>query len=336
MASSLDLPSAGLVTLPNLQLLNLTDVSLEGNHLTSLEGLPLTLCTLNVANNDLQEEGLLYPFPSLHTLNAHGNRLCIRDPEEFTLCFPCLRTVNLGENRLRNLDFLQESQVEHVILNRNSLQTLSGLPSEVVTLKAEECKLTMIQSRMPPRLEALHLSYNSLRYAGLPLNWPSALRELHLDKNKIERFPRKLPDSLEVLTLNGNTLTTLPSVYPTSLHTLLVCNNRIQTVPTLQKRFRILMLDNNCLTDLPPASVARVFSAENNWNNEDHHEAQKTIRRCWKRMLLVIRLRHLLRTHRIREELFMVSMMPERWMQIDTLDPVWFRRAPCRNHMLHH
>lgn len=292
----------------------------------NLEGLPLSLEVLNVSNNWLLEDGFLYPFPSLKTLNASRNKLCIRDPEEFTMCYPSLETLNLSTNCLRNLDFLEESSVQHLIISKNRIPTLCGVPSEVVTLTADECGIAVIQSKLPPRIEKLFLSYNSLRYAGLPLNWPSVLKELHLDNNEIERFPRKLPDSLEILTLNDNKLTSLPPALPSSLHTLLVCNNRIQSLPAFRRKFKILLLDNNCLTTAPSETVARILSYEKNWDESEHHESQRCIRRCWKRMLLKIRLRHLLRTHKLREELFMLSMMPERWMQVDTIDPVWYRK----------
>jgi hypothetical protein len=74
-----------------------------------------------------------------------------------------------------------------------------------------------------------------------------------------------------------------------------------------------------------------VFSAENNWNTSEHSIAQTILKRCWKRYVITLRLRHVLRTQKYKEELFMVSMMPERWEQVDTIDPVWFRKG--RDHI---
>lgn len=327
----LRLPNSCLQSLPDLHHVPLVEADLEGNRLMSLEGLPLSLEILNVSNNCLLEDGFFFPFPSLKTLDASKNRLNLRDPEEFTLCFPALETLNISSNYLRNIDFLEESPVQHLTLNKNRIPTLCGLPSDLITITAEECNVSMIQSRLPPRIESMFLAYNFLRFAGLPLNWPSVLRELHLDHNDIEKFPRKLPDSLEILTLNENKLTTLPSKLPSSLHTLLLCNNRIQYIPKLSHKLKILLLDNNCLTEAPLETSSRILSYEKNWTDQEHHDAQRIIRNCWKRTVLTIRLRHLLRTHKLREELFMISMQPDRWMQVDTIDPVWFRKLPCHN-----
>jgi Leucine-rich repeat (LRR) protein len=175
----------------------------------------------------------------------------------------------------------------------------------------------------------MDVAYNYLRFAGLPLNWPSTLRELHLDHNSIEKFPRKLPDSLEILSLNHNRITELPSTLPSSLHSFAASHNRIHFLPNYKhhKRFTVFLIDNNCLTEIPKDTISRIFSAEENWNEQEHQDAQKTIKQCWKRYLLGLRLRQYCRTQRTKEELFMVSMMPERWEQIDTLDPIWFGRT---------
>ena len=331
MNTVLRFPNACLRSLPDLHRVPLVEAHLEGNRLMSLEGLPLTLEVLNVSDNWLLEDGFFYPFPSVKTLDASRNRLNLRDPEEFTLCFPSLETLNLSANCLRTIDFLDQSPVKHVILNKNRIPTLCGLPPDIVSLAAEECTLTMIQSRLPPHLETMFLGYNALRFAGLPLNWPPVLRELHLDHNQIEKFPRKLPDSLEILTLNENKIVNIPAKLPSSLHTLLLCGNRIQSIPNFSHKLKMLLLDDNCLTEIPEETTARFLTSAKNWTERDHHDAQRIIRNCWKRMVLTIRLRHLLRTHKLREELFIISMQPERWMQIDTVDPVWFRKHPCHS-----
>jgi hypothetical protein len=195
----------------------------------------------------------------------------------------------------------------------------------------------MIQSKLPPTLEQIALSYNRLRFAGLPFNWPTPLKELHLDHNNIETFPRKLPDTLEVLTLSENQLTALPSTLPASLQYFVVSSNRIRYIPSYKhhKKFCIFAIDNNCLTEVPRDIHATVFQAHDNWQEETHHAAQRHIRLCWKRYVLTLRLRHLIRTKKVQSELFMVSMMPERWDQVDVIDAVWFRKSPCHNRTGH-
>jgi len=305
--------------------LPLTDVNLEGNRLMDLEGLPMSVKRLNVSHNSLLQEGLFLPFPSLESLQAKENKINIYDEDDFVMCFPSLKELDLSQNRLRHTGFLRESVLEVLNLSRNRISLITGLPSTLKTLIADTNEISMIQSRLPPLLEVLCLGYNSLRYAGLSLNWPSTLRELHLDHNSIERFPRKLPDSLQVLTLSHNQLTELPLHLPASLRICLLNHNRIRHIPPFRKHMVLFEVNENCLTDHFDGSFATHFSAENNWNTSDHHNAQRIICACWKRYVFTLRLRHFQRTHTIREELFILSMNPERWEQIDAISAEWRR-----------
>lgn len=326
MIPSLHLPNACLTQIPSVSTLPLINVNLEGNRLSNLDGLPMSVEILNASSNKLEQEGLFVPFPSLKILLASHNALNIFDEDDFVLCFPSLTDLDLSHNRLRNTGFLRESLVEHLNVSHNRLAVLTGLPSTLQSLIAHTNEITMVQSKLPPLIEQIDLGYNSLRYAGLSFKWPSTLRELHLNHNRIEKFPRKLPDSLEVLSLAHNELTELPPSLPQSLKVCNVNHNRIHHLPTYKKRMSIFLINENCLTEEPDGSFASVFEAEDNWNTTEHHKAQQTIRVCWKRYVFTLRLRHLKRTHVVREELFQVSMMPERWQQIDTISPEWSLR----------
>ena len=328
MTDILRLPNASLYYLPDISTLPLKELDLHGNRFVGLDGLPTTLESLNISDNRLEQDGLFLPFPSLKILQAQQNNLNIFDNDDFVICFPSLTYLNLSHNKLRHSGFLRESTVEHLDIAHNRLHLLSGLPHTLKTLIADTNDISMIQSKLPPTLESLDLTYNRLRFAGLPMNWPLTLRELHLDHNCIEKFPRKLPDSLEILSLSHNRITELPSTLPKSLQVLTLSHNRIRFLPNYKhhKRFTVFLLDDNCLTETPDDTIAKVFSADGNWNLEHHQEAQKKIKHCWKRFLLGLRLRQYSRTQKTKEELFMVSMMPERWEQIDTIDPIWFGR----------
>jgi Leucine-rich repeat (LRR) protein len=318
----------GLRSIPDLTVLPLETLELQGNHLDSLENLPMTLKTLNVYNNSFVNDGIFFPFPRLEHLNIGHNRINIYEEDDFVVCFPSLLSLDFTQNYLKQVGFLRDSHLEILHVSHNRLQVLAGLPLTLKQLIADWNEITMVQSRLPPSLECIDLCYNSLRYAGLPLNWPLSLRELHLDKNDIERFPRKLPSSLEILTLCGNRLTEIPTELPASLSCLILSSNRIRHLPdyTKHKRFSIFLINNNCLTKIPTHFNAIVSAFDKNWQDTIHHSAQQKIKKCWKRYVIPFRLRHLLRTKKIRDELFMVSMMPERWQQVDTLDPVWYRK----------
>lgn len=323
----LRLPNSGLRELPNISTLNFEEIDIQGNYLHSLDNLPLLLKSLNGSRNSLINDGIFFPFPRLEHLNLSRNRINIFEDDNFIQCYPSLITLDFSYNCLKYVSFLVESNLESLNISHNRIQLVSGLPLTLKELIADSNEITMIQSKLPPRLVHLDFSYNLLRYAGLPLNWPATLRELHLDKNNIERFPRKLPDSLEVLTLCGNNLKELPSLLPASLSCLLVSSNRIRHIPDYKnhKKFNIFLINDNCLTETPTNFNALVTNFEQNWHDDKHHSAQRILKKCWKRYVITLRLRHLIRTKKIQEELFMVSMMPERWQQVDVIDPVWYR-----------
>ncbi len=332
MSRILRLPNACLDEVIPLVRENYQEAYLQGNYLCSLNGLPQSLVRLDIQGNNIDEEGFFFPFPHLEELNIQHNRLNIGFTDDFILCFPSLKRLNMCNNKLKEIGFLRDSIVEELSVRANHIRILSALPLTLKILMADLNNITMIQSRLPPALEFLDGSYNSLRYSSLPFTWPTTLRELHLNHNQIERFPRKLPDSLEILSLSCNRLTSIPQELPKSLRILNLNFNRLRHFPDFTNhRFYMLYLNSNCLTTLPKVSIAKFVTQEENWNTTEHHKYQRMIAKCWKRYVFTLRLRHFKRTRATQEELFMVSMMPERWEQIDTIDPVWFRKDPSRN-----
>jgi Leucine-rich repeat (LRR) protein len=328
---TVNLKNRGLLEIPNMQGLPLQGIVLEGNNLVSLDNLPSTIKHLNAGYNRLDAEGILHVFPFLETLNLDHNFINLYDEDDFAGSYRSVKEVNLRFNKIKYTGWLRNTQIEDLQITANPLSLLANLPSSLKALKAGMCSITMIQSRLPPRLETLFLARNTLRFAGLPLNWGSCLKELHLDSNQIERFPRKLPDTLTYLSLNNNYLESLPSVLPASLQDLFVQSNRLRSIPAYERKLRTLLLDDNHLIEIPNRSIASIFSAKKNWNEQIHHQSQIKIKQCWKRYVFTLRLRHYKRVNMVREELCAVSMMPERWEQIDVVDPVWFRKVPCHN-----
>ena len=329
--------NACLKEVPDLTAIPYEVVNLRGNRLRSLQGLPRTIKELDVSFNSLYSDTLDDPLILLERLSIHHNHLCIPSTGEFLLLYPMLKFLDISCNSLQVVGFLRDSQIEELLVSRNKLHLLSALPLTLKKLVADTNTINMIQSKLPPLLESMDVSYNLLRFAGLPLSWPMALKELHLDHNRIEKFPRKLPDSLEILTLNENRITELPKKLPEQLRVFSVSSNRIRFLPNYKshKKFQVFLINDNCLTEIPQNTHATVFSAEENWTTQDHATAQTILKRCWKRHVITLRLRHIVRTQVYKEELFMVSMMPERWDQVDVLDPVWFRKSQDHNRTGH-
>lgn len=329
MITELELIDADMEQLPSLELFPLEEINLEGNRLMSLEGLPMTLKKLNADRNKLGLSGILVPFPNLKELSLNENRIRMFEDDDFVTCYPSLQILYLNSNEISQTKFLSNSSLEEVSLSDNPIRCLDKLPSTLKKLYISNSSLRMIQSRLPPRLEVAVLARNHLRFAGLPFHWGTSLRSLYLESNRISKFPRNLPDSLEFLNLSDNFLEEIPETLPKNLKILWIYKNRIRQFPKFTpNRFESLWLNDNCLITLPDESVApKFFASGNNWNEQTHHEAQRCIKKCWKRYVLTLRLRHYKRTQKTKEELFMISMMPERWQQVDTIDPSWYKTS---------
>lgn len=329
----LRLPNTCLTELPFLEHVPLEEVHVEGNALSGLEGLPGTVKIINASYNSINQDGLLVPCPSAEEMNLRKNHIVHIEEDDFVAHFPSVKRLQISYNRIRHCFFLKDSLVEELDIHENPIQVLNGLPPTLRRLRAESCQIQLIQSRLPQGIVTVELGYNRLRIGGLPHRWGPALRELHLDHNRLESFPKNLPDSLEVLTLNKNQIRNGPQILPTSLRILLLDSNALRTftIPAHHRTFQILSLENNCLTQLPDESSAGILRTEHNWTTPLHAFSQQILQRCWRRYRLQLRLRHLLRTHKIRSELLQVSMNPDRWTQIDCLDPVWFRKG--RDHI---
>ena len=336
MTESLCLAACSLDEIPSLQHLRLEKIYLSDNKLNSLDNLPIHLKYLDASYNKLYSDGILVPHPNLETLILTHNRIHLYNEDDLVMYYPSLKEINLTNNSVKEVGWARDTSLETLIVNENPIAVLCCLPVTLKKISAEACEIHMIQSRLPPSIESMFLAFNCLKFAGLPLSWSSTLRELHLDNNQIQRFPRNLPDSLCILTLNYNRIKELPSQLPASLTDLSICSNKLQYIPSYKKQFRILLLDDNCLITLPKESIAQVLSTRYNWNESIFHDYQRKIRQCWKRYVFTLRLRHYKRTNKTKEELFTVSMMPERWEQIDCLSSEWFRKNPTHNRIDHH
>lgn len=328
-ANSLRLSDACIHELPNLSSFRAEALVLDDNDIRVLESwrLPLGIKFLSLKRNHIAADGFLdQQHPSLETLNLNGNRLYVLD-ESLIEAVPALRKLSVCSAKLNSIRGLQTSQIEVLLLDENAIATLNGLPSTLKILSAQDSEISLIQSRLPDTLEYAYLSYNCLKYAGLPLRWGNALKELYLSGNEIEQFPRNLPDSLELLDLHSNRITALPTKLPSSLRNLNLCNNRIRTVSQHKRNYspiQIVNLVNNQLTDEQPPSWAVVFRMDNNWNTPKHVLAQTMICRAYKRFLLRNRVRHYARIQKLQMELLSISLHPDRILHSNSFSQEWY------------
>lgn len=270
-----------------------------------------------------------------------------------------LQTLSVRENSIRNLRELEEfpSGCKIIHLDMNPLETLQGLPDTVEVLTTDRthldrverlpkqlqfwtsksCDLQMLPSRLPTQLRVLHLSGNCLKYAGLPRFWGNALEELYLDRNELTRMPQNLPASLRILNVANNSIQQVQAPLPENLEVFCAVYNRIQDVgPVVPRKKPIVLVDVRCnlLTEsLPEKNVAirskwaTTILEDHNWSTPTHIANKSIIVKAWRRYRLRSRLHSSSNTWKqmriLKEELFIVSMCPDRCHQIDTLSPEW-------------
>ncbi len=288
--------------------------------------IPSSVKHLSLDQNELKHLEIDVPMRNLQTLSAEMNDMRY---VELAVYLNALHSLNLRKNNLYTLDFLEcTPNLKDLDISFNDFKTLNHLPPTLESIKASFCELSMTTSRMPPNLLELHLNSNHLRNGGLPLFWGNSLRFLHLADNNLTEFPKRLPDSIETLYLQNNDLTELPDKLPANLKVLNLGLNKIRKLPSrLNIRLDTLILAGNQITrdfEKDPINWAKFIIHGSNWNTEEHHAAQKKMKKCWKRYLLKIRSRHIYRTRTIYDELMMIALHPDRILQTDTLSPEWF------------
>jgi hypothetical protein len=327
------------LNLEHSELSNLLDISakpvrilvLNKNYLRYIfsEFLPPTLEHISFNENEIHHLELGHPLPHLKTLTVDKNNLKYMD---INTNLPSLHTFSANHNILWNLEFLQEMpSLKHLSLSQNDLKTLNNLPPNLQILSAKFNRIQMVQSRLPNSLVELNLLGNSLRMGSLPIHWGTNLRLLNLAYNSLKEFPKRLPETVEDIRLMNNQLESIPEKLPVNLKRLNISGNRIRQLPKKTNiHLEVLFASFNHLTqdfNEEPLRWISHFWEEKNWNQKKHHLSQQVIKRCWKRYLLKLRLRHILRSHRIYDELLMVALHPDHVLQTDVFSPVWFRQG---------
>lgn len=288
--------------------------------------LPSALKHLSLDQNDIHHLELDVPFPHLQSISIEKNGLHYID---LAVELPSLKSLNLKYNKISDLQFLEGmSSLEYLNITRNPVKVVPSLPTSLKTMKAEFCDIAVLPSRLPPSLVEFNVLGNNLRSGILPSFWGNSLKVLHLGYNQLKTFPKNLPDSVEEIGLQNNSLTEIPSRLPSSLKRLSIVGNSLHHLPKVTNiRLEVLLVTQNKLTqnfEEDPLKWVQTLIDGQNWNKEIHHKSQKSIRKCFKRYILVKRLRHYVRSRRIYEELLMVALHPDHILQTDVFSPEWF------------
>ncbi len=279
----------------------------------------------------LWSDSLPNTFPdSLESLDLRKNPFStLREIQEFP---SQLKQLLLHQTNLDTLEGFDCDSVERLILHHTNLKILMNLPRRLLHLEAYSSRIRLLPNRLPSNLRILDVSRNDIRFAGLPRYWGESLQELYLNENNLERFPVDLPDSLRILHLSANKLTEIPSKLPHHLEILCLNNNQLRKLPMTSrvKPLRFVNVSRNQLAEDVFSENLRlrwavVFQEEENWNEFPHKRSVPKIQKRWRLYQMKNRLRTWLRVSKIKDELFQVSMMPERVWQTDVISPEWTR-----------
>ncbi|XP_040009255.1 extracellular matrix protein 2 [Xiphias gladius] len=253
---------------PLSNLTNLKKLNLDGNQLTRIPALPLSLEELKINSNNLSKltpccfKGLM----NLLTLELKENSL--HEGSVSPLAFrPLKRLLNLqlDNNRLRSLPLGLPPSLQELKINGNLIEDVPEKPlRRCVHLKVLDLSHNLLHDQgiinltwiRLKSLEALDLSYN--QFTSVPMNLPRPLRKLILQHNNISHIPaftfRHLRPGLQSLSLSHNALrneglkrVSLVGTYR-SLSELLLDNNYLADVPRCVRQFKnlqALRLDNN-------------------------------------------------------------------------------------------
>ncbi|KAJ9496514.1 Protein nud1 [Exophiala xenobiotica] len=199
----------------------LEELSVSGNNLRQLEGLPSTLRVLDIHDNMLNDMTSWNHLQNLQYLDVSGNEL------ESLECFSSLvhlRSLKANNNRITNVDG---------ILDLDGLLDLQLSGNELVTVDFESAELS--------RLRSLDLSNNQLsevkNLASLP-----ALEELDVSRNALEQYQLEADLALTELRLAHNGLAVIGLKHMPMLKYLDLDNNRIKDVQGLSSAYNLEFL----------------------------------------------------------------------------------------------
>jgi len=330
----MNLSATDLEVQPDFQNFFFESLNLSHNRLTSLnaDAFPRGLKHLDLGGNMLWSDSLPNMFPdTLEVLNLRKNPFSTL--REIQMYPSHLKQLHLHQTNLDTLEGFDCDSIERLLLHHTNLKILMNLPRRLLHLEAYSCRIRLLPNRLPTNLRILDVSRNDIRFAGLPRYWGESLEELYLSENNLERFPIHLPDSLRILHLSMNKLTEIPETLPHHLEILCVNDNQLRKLPlkTRSKPLRFVNVSRNQLTQNVFDENIRlrwavVLQDDDNWNEWPHKRSAPKIQKRWRLYRMKKRLRAWRRVANYKDELFQVSMMPERVWQIDDLSPEWRRQ----------
>ncbi|KAG8927688.1 hypothetical protein FRC02_007914 [Tulasnella sp. 418] len=200
---------------------NLDKLSVDGNQLAWLSGVPATIRTLSLSRNLLTSATTFSFLPNLEFLNISYNQLdSLKQLEQLRH----LRELRADGNQIESLE---------------GIFTLDSLVK--ISLRGNKFRVLDLRQQTWPHLEVLDLSENRVK-SVVGLGRLPALISLNLDGNELSTISADTNlAKLRVLRLSANRLTRLDvATYP-NLRTLYVDNNRLESITN---GARLIKLEN--------------------------------------------------------------------------------------------
>ncbi|EXJ56325.1 uncharacterized protein A1O5_12592 [Cladophialophora psammophila CBS 110553] len=202
----------------------LEELSMSGNKISQLGGLPSTLRILDIQKNLVNDLTSWSHLHNLQYLDVSGNQL------ESLECFSSLvhlRSLNANNNRISNIDG---------VLDLDGLLELKLSGNDLTRADFEGCDLR--------RLKALDLSHNKLEEVRNLGSLP-ALEDLDLSHNALQNFPTAGGDKnipVQKLRLVHNELELIALKHMRALRHLDLDNNKIKDIQGLQSAYHLEFL----------------------------------------------------------------------------------------------
>lgn len=196
---------------------NLKELDISKNSLKKFDGGSFQkLKTLLINKNDLEE--FIFP-PNLINLDITDNKIssCLEFPNSLKkincpnnkldkiIVNSQLEKIDMSHNQFEIFPEFKDS-IDTIISNKNSIKTITYLPSSLKVLKLNDNQIWSIQCQLPPGLIKLDLSDNML--TNIP-ELPTDIEEVNVSDNRINELGN-IPESVKILDCSNNHLCEIP------------------------------------------------------------------------------------------------------------------------------
>lgn len=310
-----------LTSQPDLSDAPFTELDYHANDIRVLyeEYLPRHCTSVDFGQNAIADDGLPLEWPDqIKTILLYDNTIVTADGIHWPTH---LTHLDLYNNPLLSMPTPLPNSIETLILSRSTIESIDTLPDSLQELHCTQARVRRLPAIMPQGLRKAILAENTLGSRGLPGHWGLSLHYLDLAHNRLKTFPIGLPDTLEVLILSHNQIKQIPETLPEQLKQLILPKNCIRQINYTRRNrpLELVCLEQNQLVEkLSPGSwwATRILDG-GNWNETHHHIAAAQIQKVWRISRIFPRIRAWYKMAQYKEELFIVSLHPDRIRMTD-------------------